>query len=641
MRKGKNREAESWFSEAATFHRILGNRVGELASLSNAAICLKNQMAWAAARHLLGRVLEEATSLGIEKSIAYCHLTLGIVEMKSGDASRAEQQFQIACLIFRRLSHSHSECSALLALGQAQCLLGNYRGAQGSLTEAGALATHSGFAREAALSMEFFGDLLLEQGRNQESLQKFDGALEIGRQTAPSGDVVLESLRRRAEVLVRLGQLDSSGAAIAEAQTLASQIPDPYEAAVLTRVRLEHLAAAGATRRALLRSFRESRRAIWAMDERIQRGRLLEAWSRILKSWGQRERQLEDLRRAKAWYEAAGAAGCAKRVAEELEWASRALSQESHNPKLHYGMLVAHPRTTAVIDLIERYKESRLPILVFGETGTGKELIARAVHESKGANRPWIALNCGAMPRELVESELFGSVRGAYTGAVVDRQGVFERAHGGTLFLDEIGELPLSAQTRLLRVLETGEITRVGDSQIRRVSIQLVAATHKDLQAGIREGWFRSDLYFRLEGVVLEVAPLRERPEEIEPLGRHFLGQFEQELGRTIEVDESFWRELRSQPWPGNVRQLRRAVERAVMGLRPGQMLTSSELMDSTFSNLAPAPAEPRDAERGRILRALERSGWNKSDAAKLLGLKRTTLLSIMKRSGIPYTRES
>jgi len=281
-------------------------------------------------------------------------------------------------------------------------------------------------------------------------------------------------------------------------------------------------------------------------------------------------------------------------------------------------------------------------VLITGETGTGKELIARALHmASPRAKLPWVTVNAAALPENLVEAELFGHVRGAFTGAIQKRVGRFEQAHRSTLFLDEIGDLALDTQTKLLRFLQERELQRVGSSETIRVDVRLIAATNVDLAERVRQGRFREDLYYRLNVVPLAAPPLRERPEDIPALARHFVAKIcrQEDLAERRLTPESIGK-LMSFPWPGNVRQLENAVEMAVAlsgtreWLGPADFGLPVAPRPACSASLGvPVPDAGLDFEQtvGQIERqileeALRKSGGNKTAAADMLGLKRTTL---------------
>jgi formate hydrogenlyase transcriptional activator len=281
-------------------------------------------------------------------------------------------------------------------------------------------------------------------------------------------------------------------------------------------------------------------------------------------------------------------------------------------------------------------------VLVLGETGTGKELIARAIHDrSSRPERTFVKINCAAIPSGLLESELFGHERGAFTGAVAQKLGRFEVANGGTLFLDEVGEIPLELQPKLLRVLQEQEFERLGSTRTIKVDVRLVAATNRDLARMVEERRFRDDLYYRLNVFPIHVPPLRERPEDIEPLARHFVQRFARRMQRRIEVIPTETMDaMRRYPWPGNVRELENLIERAVI-LSPGPLL--SVPLAHLARRTGPMARDDRAStlegiERAHVTRVLEETNWTLGGprgAAARLGMKRTTLQSFMKRLAI------
>lgn len=280
-------------------------------------------------------------------------------------------------------------------------------------------------------------------------------------------------------------------------------------------------------------------------------------------------------------------------------------------------------------------------VLLFGETGTGKELIARAIHRSsKRADRTMVNVNCAALPATLIESELFGRERGAYTGALTREAGRFELADRSTLFLDEIGELPLELQAKLLRVLEDGGFERLGSSKTHHVNVRVIAATSRDLEAAVREGTFREDLYYRLNVFPMRVPPLRERREDIPMLTCHFLRQLGERMGRDIEaVRAGTMKAFQSYGWPGNVRELRNVIERNLI-VHPGRVF-EAELPANTYLSPATIGSTIEEVERRHITKELERSNWRVrgvGGAAEALGLKPTTLEARMKKLGIVRT---
>jgi DNA-binding NtrC family response regulator len=321
-----------------------------------------------------------------------------------------------------------------------------------------------------------------------------------------------------------------------------------------------------------------------------------------------------------------------------------------------FEMVGQSPAMTALYAQIAKVAPTRTRVLIFGESGTGKELVARAIHrESPLRNRPFIKVNCAAIPPELIESELFGHERGAFTGAAARKKGLFELADGGTIFLDEVGDMSLSAQAKVLRVLQSGELSRVGSETTLKVDVRVLAATNRDLQAAVASGQFREDLFFRLAVVPLRAPPLRERAADIPLLCRTFVVQIAHENGlREKDITPEAIEILSAYAWPGNVRELRNVVERLVIlcegsigaGDLPEEIVAEVSRRSRPVQNLGalelPAEArnfslrELRDLVERQVVRAkLEENDWNISRTAQVLGLERTNLHKKMRALGI------
>jgi DNA-binding NtrC family response regulator len=306
------------------------------------------------------------------------------------------------------------------------------------------------------------------------------------------------------------------------------------------------------------------------------------------------------------------------------------------------GELVGNSSATRkVFEAIETVGPTDATVLITGESGTGKELVARAIHSASTRRfHPLVVIHCGALTETLLESELFGYEKGAFTGAQYRKKGKFEIAEGGTVFLDEIGDITLKTQTDLLRVLQEREISRVGGNQILKVDFRCVAATNKDLQQLIEEGKFRSDLFYRLNVFHIELPPLRERREDIPLLVNHFVRKFSSSMNKRITyVSPNAMNQLQQQPWPGNVRELENAVERAMVVAQEPMLRDQDFVLRPISTNGGNGAKTLEEVERAHILRVLEECGQNQSRAAEKLGIDRVTLHHKLKRYG--WTRSA
>jgi nitrogen regulation protein NR(I) len=351
------------------------------------------------------------------------------------------------------------------------------------------------------------------------------------------------------------------------------------------------------------------------------------------------------------------------KAARSRELSQRDLGAETSEPG-RYRLIGQSAPMSEVYQVIEKVADTPSTVLITGESGTGKELIARALHEnSSRANKPFIRVNCAAIPRDLIESELFGYEKGAFTGAVTSKPGRFELAHDGTLFLDEIGEIPVNMQVKLLRAIQEQEFERVGGIKTIEVDVRLVAATNRDLQEEIRQGRFREDLYYRLNVVQVRLPPLRERTSDIPLLVDHFIRHFRGKLKKDVRgVTDAAMERLLSHPWPGNIRELENVIERCTLfcdeeRIDVGDLPPEMRVMSPTPAPSSPDARAPSDApeamdrpppglkeavreatsriEREIIVRALKQTGGNVTHTARLLKISRKSLQTKMKELGL------
>lgn len=321
----------------------------------------------------------------------------------------------------------------------------------------------------------------------------------------------------------------------------------------------------------------------------------------------------------------------------------RELARRSQAGAVPPGFVGASRPMRELFDLLGRASASALPVLVTGETGTGKELVARAIHDASGRDS-FVAINCAALPEHLLESELFGHEKGAFTGADREKIGLFQAANRGTIFLDEVGELPLALQPKLLRVLESGEIRRVGATRAQTVDARVVAATHRNLETAVAEGRFREDLYWRINVLTLHVPALRDRTADIPLLAEHFLarGRGAHELSRPTRVSAEAMAILVGYAWPGNVRELRNAIDRAAVLARSGEIraedlpprVRARGAVAALVASAAERSVPLHEVERAYIMEVVRRSGGKRGIAANILGMDRKTLYRRLQEYG-------
>jgi two-component system response regulator AtoC len=342
-----------------------------------------------------------------------------------------------------------------------------------------------------------------------------------------------------------------------------------------------------------------------------------------------------------------------------LQWRGQQAASTEHRHATGGVPVLVDPEMRRAYELVRRAAATDISVLLLGETGAGKEVMAETVHTfSPRAQKPFLKLNCAALPDSLLESELFGHERGAFTGAHAAKTGLLESTDQGTVFLDEIGELPPGTQAKLLRVLEDRAVTRLGATKPKKIDVRFVTATNRDLPQRVRAGLFRGDLYYRISGLAVRIPPLRQRPSEIEPLARYFLREFcTRSQQREPHLTQGALEAIKNHSWPGNVRELRNVMERAMLLAHDGAITAEHVLLDEpasenpTLDLMEPefdaetAVFDPSlmrgEDEKGRIVRALEACGGNQTRAAKLLGVSRRTLINRLEQFDLPRPKKS
>ncbi len=611
-------------------------------------------------------------SLGLQRRLGDNCLNIGIACYKRGEYEKSRLSLQRALEAAPERSNPSLRCRILLALGNVQRLRGERAAARRDLGLAYELATRQRMAREESLALEFLGDVQRDEGRAEDALRWYARARAIADRISPEGDLVAELMRREGECLAMLGRVADSGTVLERARDLAGRLGERFEEGAALRA-LAALEAEDAERSAeLLARAIELFEEIEASHElaltHLQAARLAESRAAARDGAGgpEVERALRQALLAERLFRRLGAEE-GRRQADELigrlagrhlerVGSAQAAGLPGGEPRIGHpaalrharrgggagtgrrrddGFVAASARIRSVLQQADAFAAFDEAVLVRGETGTGKDLLARRIHENSPRREgPFVAVNCAAVPAALFEREFFGNRRGAYTGAEADTPGYVAQAEGGTLFLDEIGELPWELQAKLLRLLQDGTYTRLGDPAEYRADVRLVAATNADLDALVAERRFRQDLHFRLKMLELVLPPLRERREDVLPLLRHFLRHYGAAGGPADYFDRRSLRLLRRYGWPGNVREVQMVARRAHIGLASeGRVRIELESGGRTLLLTGPerAAGDPDAADR-RLAEALDDTGGNKAEAARLLGVSRQTVYRWLRR---------
>ncbi len=611
------------------------------------------------------RAHELHAGLGMIKNMGGNRLNLGIAAYKRGCFRRAEGELQAAVRLLSQVGARVSLCRAGLALGHVLRLRGRTAEARSRLLEAFREAGELSLPREESLALEYLGDVQRDEGRVDRALRYYDRALTLADSFAPDGDLVTEIRHRQGDCLGRLGRTGEAVARLRQALGQARRLGDRFEEGAIRRSLARQLLAAADPESAqssaqdsvrLLREigadFELAESLLTAAEIALARadsGLLDEPHGVVDDAW-------QDALAALHLYVRCEAEGGLRRAREIIaRLADRrqrpAPEPAPAGPRVGAPARIVHvsPVMRDLLQLADAFADSEEPVLITGETGTGKELFARRLHErSRRSGREFVAVNASAIPESLFGREFFGHVRGAFSGADGDAEGLAARADGGTLFLDEIGDLPLDVQPRLLRLLQDGTYQALGDPAQRHTRLRLVAATNADLRALVAAGRFRADLFYRLRILELQLPPLRERREDILPLLRHLLSEV---AGRPVEPASCFnqasLERLQRHAWPGNVRELAMVARQAHLQLAArGRVQVELDLPDgprlrlegpgTVASDPAAGPEVPAArGDRALILAALTATRGNRARAAQRLGVSRSTLYRQLERLGI------
>jgi tetratricopeptide (TPR) repeat protein len=671
MRRGTSHDARAHALESIVSARRCGNRYLEGVALNNLGQIDRSYCRWQSAEEACSAALGMFERDGNSFQADHARRSLAIVLWKRGKLDVALEMAGRCIEGSSRASSALAEWYACLLSGMVLLHLGRAAEAYALFTRESEWTTSCAEYRPALLTTEFLGDIHLEQGQAEPALKHYDEVWPKALALVPRGDIVAELRRRRAECYYLLGRHDE---AYAEAKTgldHCRELGDRYEEAAIYRVLALAAAAIGRPEEAK-RWFDQGFAYYDDIETPYEWGKLWMSYGDWIS--GPHAGEYADARGAREAYRAARDhfehMGALAKLNEAMDRLARLGSPEgasapdrTRSPGAGHGNESTRPqrrprgsteldrrsawalesfgfvtRNRLVLDRLTevgKLAAAGSPMLILGESGTGKELIAHGVHRLSGRTGNFLPINCGALPREVIESELFGHVAGAFTGAAREKAGLLEVCDGGTAFLDEIAEMSIELQSRLLRFLETGEIRRVGANRNLAVNTLVVAATNRD-RASLEKGErFRPDLYYRLAHAVVLLPPLRRRSEDIDLLIGHFFDEACREQQKRVVLSDAARNRLIAYPWPGNVRQLRAVLRRLVILAPADHRIAADEVQLDEAEIAGTLTEELEQAERRRMVEALSHSGGSRSDAARALGMARTTFVTKMKRYGI------
>lgn len=621
-------------------------------------VLYKQARQWPQAVDYLREALRLHKELDDEAHEAGTLLNLGICYYRSGQVDTAVPYLEQALSISRRLSILPTESRATIALAWVCCIRSQFAEAKKLARQAISLSHGKALKREMALALEVLGDTAKDEGNSEKAYKYYNAGLQIARKIAPEGDLAAELERRLAETLLSVGKLKDAEEAAGRALSIADRVNDPIEIAASHRT-LALVAARKGNSKDATAHLSKALEILKGLPERFELAKthcitaqLASELGTVRTALGGEEIHLIE---ARALYSQLGLAPGVRDIDERLAHleetsglfvrrkdsvASGEMRVRTPAARIH-GFITTDER---ILRDIVMCCKGDMSVLITGETGTGKELLARALHTlSRPSSSPFVVVNCGALSEHLIESELFGHVQGAFTGATSSKMGLFEAAHGGTVFIDEVGDLPLSLQARLLRFLQDKEFRRIGETKTRQVEVRVIAATNRSLEDAVRKGEFREDLYFRLCGMVIHIPPLRERKSDIGPLLSEFVERYSRKYEKKGSVDPSVLEFLVGYDWPGNVRELQLEVERIISACEDDGTISAAAFSERVRSRTSAQEnvggrtlKDGMDVfARAQIRKALERNGWRKAPAARDLGLSEYGLLKMMRRLGV------
>jgi len=598
---------------------------------------------------------------------------LGRIYALIGEWEKATENLKLNLAANEKFGDEINLARSWLALGYVQILQRETGSAKNSLQNAYDLIISNNLPRELAIYHEYFGELCLVEGNYKLAEEQYQKALEIGEKIAPDGDVINQVCRLMAELKLATGHYSSAAKYAGRSLEVSQQLGDRLEEGTAYRILAcvyDHDLESTRAKKQLsqaLKVFQKTKNDYELAKTYLAAGKL-KCLDRLtaLKFLSKAEDIFSELGTkpylAATYMTLAELLFAENEISQGILFLGEAeklvvsldesqlktnLEQLKRRAELQQvqngatgnsdyslsNLLTLNPKMRQILELAAKFKDADIAVFLEGETGTGKDLLAKAIHySSKRRDKKFIAVNCSAIPEALLENQLFGYAKGAYTGAEKDKPGLIEVADGGTFYLDEIADAPLSIQVKLLRVLETKELVRLGDNEPRKVDVRFIASTNRDLNQALEEGKIRQDLYYRLCGVRLSLPPLRERKEDIPLLLDHFLKESGPLAENLTEVElAELYSKLQSYDWPGNVRELENEIKRSVVlaGIKERNLLELlSEKLDGFKNGSTSASLNEKvtEFEKNLILQALRATNWVKTRAAKILNIPESTL---------------
>lgn len=684
---GDLRNAELHATDAISTYRRIGDQHELVSSYNLIAQIYFLTCNFEKSAECLREAKELAEKFNDTRMVALISGNLGRIYALLGSWQEAEDSLKLSLAYCQASGTELSSCKDLLSLGFVACLRRDFKKSSSLLARAFELASKNSFSRELGIYHEYAGYLALAVGDDKQAYSSFSKALEIGQTASPSGCLHSQVYRLLAELQVTRKEFDRALASCQKSLENSRSLGEKLEEGAAYRI-LGRIYSAKQDKERACEYFKQSISLLQQIGARYELATTyLEAgrsdsfdYYRRLGFLANAESLFRDvnskyhlglvnlavsdlLLEQKDYPSGEVFLAEAERLFKETDdrkelrqvASSRAAIEESlfqsrvtakSNGKVTFDSVITHnAEMMGVIEKLRQIKDYDISILVEGETGAGKDLVAKAVHYSSlRKDKRFVAINCAALPESLLENELFGHKRGAYTGANKDQPGLLEEAAGGTLYLDQVEEIPISTQVKLLRSLEEKEITRLGDTKPRKIDVRIICSSIEDLKEAVRKGKFRQDLYFRLNTFSMRIPPLRERKEDIRVLIKHFLKEYglDEKKIKEFERRGTGRRFLRYQ-WPGNVRELENDIKRMVIlaqanGKGPWDFLPEKFLRPADeVQNVEhqPLPDQLARFEKERIVEALTETNWNKSRAARILGIPEGTVRSKMKKHGI------